>query len=394
MSQEQISRSNDLQRLQDHGYEIEIRSSGHLLVHAIPYVNAKCEIAYGTLVSPLDLAGEVTAPPTNHVAWFIGDHPCSKDGAPLLGIKHGSNTEKFAENLEVHHSFSNKPPNGYPDYFAKMTRYIEIMSHHARSIDPSVTAQTYKPIVTSEAESVFLYTDSASSRAGIAGLATKLAMQKVAIVGLGGTGSYILDLLAKTPVREIHLYDGDYFLQHNAFRSPGAPSLDDLLTRPFKTSYLIGIYGKMRRGLKEHQSYVTEDNVAELTDFDFVFICVDKASVRKLISEALAASQVPFIDVGMDVQLIKEEQCLIGSCRTTTSTPSKRDHFTRRVPLQDDAANEVYASNIQIADMNALNATLAVIKWKKYCGFYQDLMNEHESVYAINAHQLTKDEKL
>ena len=70
-----------------------------------------------------------------------------------------------------------------------MTQYVEIISNPARAIDPSVDARTYKPILASEEDSVFIYTDSASSRAGIAGLAKKLAMSKVAIVGLGGTGS-------------------------------------------------------------------------------------------------------------------------------------------------------------------------------------------------------------
>jgi tRNA A37 threonylcarbamoyladenosine dehydratase len=45
---------------------------------------------------------------------------------------------------------------------------------------------------------------------------------------MGGTGSYILDLVAKTAVMEIHLFDGDDFNQHNAFRAPGAASLEDL----------------------------------------------------------------------------------------------------------------------------------------------------------------------
>ena len=55
-------------------------------------------------------------------------------------------------------------------------------------------------------------------------------------MGLGGTGSYVLDLVAKTPVWEIHLFDGDAFLQHNAFRSPGAPSLDELEAQPPKAA--------------------------------------------------------------------------------------------------------------------------------------------------------------
>lgn len=50
-------------------------------------------------------------------------------------------------------------------------------------------------------------------------LARKFQHERVAIVGVGGTGSYILDMVAKTWVREIHLFDSDRFLQYNAFRS-------------------------------------------------------------------------------------------------------------------------------------------------------------------------------
>jgi len=39
--------------------------------------------------------------------------------------------------------------------------------------------------------------------------------------------------------------------------------------------------------------------------------------------------------------------------------------------------------NIQVADLNCLNATLAVIRWKKMCGFYFDLKHERYSSYTI-----------
>lgn len=45
-----------------------------------------------------------------------------------------------------------------------------------------------------------------------------------------------------------------------------------------------------------------------------------------------------------------------------------------------------------IADINALNATLAVIKWKQFCGFYQDVVKAHHTTYSINSHSLTRDE--
>src|SRR5438445_712509 len=74
-----------------------------------------------------------------------------------------------------------------------------------------------------------------------------LALRKVVIIGLGGTGSYILDLVAKTPVQAIHLYDGDVMLTHNAFRSPGAPTIEELEKRLRKVDYLEAKYDAMHR---------------------------------------------------------------------------------------------------------------------------------------------------
>lgn len=393
MSAKLISRSPDLQRLQNEGYEVEVRS-GYLLLHSVPYVNSRSEIARGILATDLTLNNDQTQRPGDHQVWFSGDLPCNRDGSALSAIGARSGVQTLCEGLVVQHRFSCKPPNGYPDYYTKMTQYVEIISNHARALDPSVSAQTFKPIVDSEDNSVFIYTDSASSRAGIAVLAKKLAMDKVAIVGLGGTGSYVLDLMVKTHVREIHLFDGDQFLQHNAFRAPGAASLEILNAQSSKVTYYANIYCQMRRGVIPHEQYLDNHLVEQLAGFDFVFLCVDKPAVRRLVSDFLHRQRIPFIDVGMELELIDEQQCLIGTCRVTLCSPAKSDHFSRHVSLAEHGADDIYDSNIQVADLNALNAAMAVIKWKKYCGFYQDCYQEHQSAYAINAHQLTRDETL
>lgn len=113
-------------------------------------------------------------------------------------------------------------------------------------------------IETTDTESVFKYADTASSRAGIAVASAKLELGKIGIVGTGGTGSYILDLVAKTPVKEIHLFDGDIMLNHNAFRSPGAPSVEELREKPSKAEYFQRLYSKMRRGIVAHPGYQNE----------------------------------------------------------------------------------------------------------------------------------------
>lgn len=392
MSERLIGRSPDLKRLRDEGFEIEVRL-GFLVVHAVPYLNAQKQVAFGKIVTDLTLNNDRTENPADHQVWFAGDHPCTSDGSIISQIKHTSETTTLCGGITVQHRFSCKPQGGYPDYHAKVTRYVEIIQSQAKAIDPEVDARTFKPVVSSEEDSVFLYTDSASSRAGIANVTRKTAMGRIAIIGLGGSGAYVLDFTAKTPVREIHLFDGDDFLQHNAFRAPGAASLQILEEKLKKVDYFARIYGQMRRGIFAHPNYVTEEDIAQLAGFDFVFICVDKPAVRKLLSEYLTKARIPFVDTGMELELLEEEQCLIGTCRVTLSTPEKSDHFPKHVSLEAGAvADDLYATNIQVADLNALCATMAVIKWKKFCGFYQDCYGEHQSAYAINAHQLTRDE--
>ena len=54
---------------------------------------------------------------------------------------------------------------------------------------------------------------------------------------------------------------------------------------------------------------------------------------------------------------------------------------------------EIEPGNIQIADLNALNASLAIVKWKKLRGFYADPENEHFSTYTIDGNLIINEEK-
>ena len=389
MSQSLISHSKDLRRLRDEGYEIEVRAN-YLLVHAVPYLDAQGNLAFGTLCSELTLASPLqTAPPSTHVAHFIGQFPHNADGSRISAIEHGSGPFRWAEDLAPDFSFSNKPRTGsFSDYFEKMTSYIDVIWHQARAKYPDVDPRTYKVVESAERESVFEYEDTASSRAGIQPIAMKLQQYKIAIIGLGGTGAYILDLLAKTHVAEIHLYDADALRQHNAFRSPGAVPRVALEQQSSKVGYFAQMYSHLRRGIVGHPVYVTEANAGELTQFDFVFICVDKGTARQTLINSLRATQVAFIDVGMDVQMTDDAHQLWGICRVTTSTPTKRDHLAVRVSTSDREGEGLYATNIQVADLNALNVILAVIRWKRLCGYYLDDSGDYDCTFTTSLNKI------
>jgi hypothetical protein len=389
MSQLLIDRSPDLKRLRDEGYEIEVKG-GYLLIHQIPYVNGSKEVCRGILVSDLSLVSNTqTVPPQNHVSYFIGEHPCNSDGSPITSIKHSSQNQVLAEGIVINHSFSNKPAAGYPDYYQKMTRYISIISDQAFAIDKNATPRTFKVIQELDSDSVHHYMDTNTSRANIYPINSKLTGHKVAIIGVGGTGSYILDLIAKTWVTEIHLFDGDIFCQHNSFRSPGAPSIELLDSKMKKVIYMASIYSNIHKHIFSHDYYIHEENIIELNDMSFVFISVDKDSVRKLIIDHLLKTGVPFADVGLGVNLLDDS--LLGSLRVTVGTKDKHDHLASRIP-SGNLDNDEYGSNIQIADLNSLNAVLAVIRWKKMFGLYQDLKKEHHTTYSINVGHLNNED--
>ena len=389
MSQKLTDHSVDLKRLQDDGYQVEILDD-HLLIHHVPYVNDKKEVKYGILVSSSDLAENSTVKPSTHVAFWVGDYPCTSNGSQLIHLVINQDKQQIGQSIISTHTFSQKPTEGYTDYYQKMTQYIKILEGEAHTIKPDATSKTFLPVKLTEEESVFCYSDTFSSRAGITFINNKLKKDKIAIIGLGGTGSYVLDLVAKTPIEEIHLFDADVFLQHNAFRSPGAPSFEDLGKKPTKVEWFAETYSKMRRKIIPHPQFIDKLNIAELNSMDFVFLCMDKGKSRQVIVDYLLENKISFIYTG--IGLYNEGKALRGSVQTTTCTPSFYNHAKQRISFEDTHNDNEYSSNIQIADINALNAILAVIKWKKVCGFYQDSKQEHHTVYGISANLLTSDE--
>ena len=230
MSHALIARSNDLRRLQDEGYSLRVVDQAYLLVDNVPHVTAQGEVHEGTLIMDLTLNADIAVRPRRHVAYWTGEFPHYADGEKLLALLHESTGKaSVSEALPPVYQFSAKPDGGYKDYHHKVTTYVEILGREARQIVPEATARQWKVTIDQDDDdSVFHFADTASARQNTTDLARKLQPERVAIVGAGGgTGSYVLDLVAKTWAREIHLFDDDPFLQHNAFRSPGSFSRDE-----------------------------------------------------------------------------------------------------------------------------------------------------------------------
>jgi len=390
MSPKPTNLRSDVARLIEDGYEASIEHN-HLVIRNVPYVDASKQVMRGILISTLAGSRTESARPDTHVILFAGDYPCDADGKPLEAIRNSSGKTAISADLIADHQFSSKPKAGYIDYHDKVTTYATIIASPAAVLEKDATARTYR-VVQSPDDSPFVYFDNASGRAGISSVTAKLKATSIAIVGLGGTGSYVLDFVSKTPVENIHLIDGDPFEQHNAFRAPGAASIEDLRQQPFKVDYFAEIYGRMHNGIVPHRCFITPENLELLSGQDIVFLCIDAKAIKGPIIEALEAQGTPFIDVGMGVELV--DGGLTAMLRTTTSTPDHRDHVREknRIPMASEDREALYAQNIQISELNALNACLAIIRWKKLCGFYRDTGREYFSVFALDGNHIINED--
>jgi ThiF family len=390
MSQKLFDRNPNLRKLREEGYAVQIR--GGFLVMRVPHVGANGEVRLGNLISSLTLAGDVTQRPDNHVVHWDGDYPCNFDGKEIEALRHANGAFDLGNGLTAKYAFSCKPPEGYADYHAKMTTYAGVIAGPAAVVKPEIRLRSYAAREPEET-TVFNYTETASDRAGIGALTALLKNERVVFIGLGGTGAYAFDLVAKTPVPEIRLIDGDDFLTHNAFRAPGAASLDELREVQKKVHYLAGIYSKMHRGIVAHPVSLDQGNLHLLEGATFAFICMDAGECKRHAVRKCEEMGIPFIDVGMGLELV--DGSLGGILRVTASTPDMRTHVhDGRISFGSaDDENNLYSTNIQVADLNALNAAMAVVKWKKIRGFYRDLEREHHSTYTTDGNMLLNGDR-
>jgi hypothetical protein len=394
MLRDAVARSPDIRRLWEEGYELRLTPGNHLVVDRIPYVAADKSVKQGRLVMKVEFTAEDVAfnAAADHTAYFIGEAPCDENGQRLIKVINSEASFELETGLTAQFRFSSKPPEGtgYPDYHRKVTDYVGLLLGHAIALEPTITATPGRVVLEDEADnSPFVYRDNASTRAGIVAITDRLRALKIAIVGVGGTGSYILDLVAKTPVRAIHLFDGDDFLPHNAFRGPGAATSQELTERPTKVAYWASRYSAMKRHVIPHPYPIDDAHVAELREMDFVFLSAEGGAVKRLVVAKLEEFGTLFIDVGLSVD--KNGGALGGMVCVTTSTRGQRAAALARIDFSQPRLDDNYDDNIQIADLNALNATLAVIKWKKLFGFYRDSRHEFFAAYTLERNHVVNE---
>lgn len=266
MPANQTAPNPDLQRLVDDGFHVSLEGQ-HLVIHRVPYVTKDRTVAYCSLISTY-CEHEVAAGYINdHTVFVVGDIPYRDDGISLevAMVANASKQIIAGRSVGCQLSYKTEPLSAMlANYHSKMTHYVRKLGSYVEAIDASANVRGIGSFTARSVPSVFHFPNGSSARAGLEAYEQKLELQKVAIIGLGGTGSFLLDGLAKTPVKEIHLYDHDILEPHNAFRFPSALPMDIVFGRWKKTDVLSDIYGQFRSGVISHPERITEANLHEV----------------------------------------------------------------------------------------------------------------------------------
>ena len=137
---------------------------------------------------------------------------------------------------------------------------------------------------------------------GPGGQARIQALQ-VGVVGLGGTGSQVVQQLAHLGVRRYVLVEDDVVEASNLARLAGATRWDPLLRRRkvavarrtirrLSPTAAVSCPGSLRRRAA----------LAALSDVDVIVGCVDNDGARLVMSELAAAYLVPYLDIGVGIE--------------------------------------------------------------------------------------------
>ena len=403
MSSSPIDRSPDLKALTEARYPLELRGA-YLIVKNVPYLrNAAGKLASADMVMSIEFPDGTATPPGDHTVWWTGKPPFRADGSSMesdLSCGAWPEGRDLGEGFTAYMQWSLKPvTNGkkraYVDYEEKVATYIDEVAGQADIRHPGVL----EAAKTGEAPTIalntrFKYIDTNTYRYGLKGIEERIEDEIVAIVGVGGTGSYLMDILAKTNVRELHLFDEDVLKQHNAFRICGAARIEELGGSCTKVDWFRRTYSAIREeGIHVHTEELTGDCRDILAKFTTVFIAVDDLTVRRDLQAACNELGVYHVSVGIGVEVEGESNDQLGGNVKVETAFRPRHPRPSELP-SEERPDQAYGI-AQTAELNMLGAALAVVEWKARVGIYRNDRPHDMDTVLVSAStlQLLQDRK-
>ena len=287
------------------------------------------------------------------------------DGTPIGN--HLAGDGKTWSAISIHKGWS-----GHPEKDATAN---DLIHRYAKRIIGAVAKAGYSNVSFLTDSGPFRFPNTFEARAAIGPLQDRIRQQSIAIIGLGGTGAYLLDLIAKTPVLAIHGLDDDNMEWHNFMRAPGAPTNDELRQQEplSKVKYYESRYTSLRERIHLHPTRVDDPTTFHqfLSDhpIDFAFVCTGPSAIGRqdVIYCTLSERAIPFIDSGVNITV--DEDGIKGAV-TTSFYEAGSMEWRGAIPTSRVHGDFLGYRNVQLPEVNALAASLAVIEWRRRTAQY------------------------
>lgn len=128
----------------------------------------------------------------------------------------------------------------------------------------------------------------------------KIEAAKVAVVGLSGTGSHVIQQLAYLGVRDFIIVDPDVIERRNLNRIVGATEAD---IDKFKTEIAARAILSIQPSAKivSHATTIASRAVHDLGERDIIIGCVDHDAARFVLLEASCQLSIPYLDIATEI---------------------------------------------------------------------------------------------
>jgi molybdopterin/thiamine biosynthesis adenylyltransferase len=130
-----------------------------------------------------------------------------------------------------------------------------------------------------------------------------LRKMKIAVIGCGGIGSLMIELLCRAGCQNITLIDDDYVDETNLNRLLHASVLD---AREKRKKVYIAVQAANSLGMGHNLEIIEKDVVdntvqEKLKDMDLLVGCVDKDAPRYILNKISVEAYIPYLDLGTEI---------------------------------------------------------------------------------------------
>ena len=191
-----------------------------------------------------------------------------------------------------------------------------------------------------------------------------VAQERIAVIGLGGVGGWIADLVVKADPSEVHGWDYDHIEPKNILRMPGGLNPSTWVGRQ-KADWFHETYSLIHKNVHGHNKRVLQQNVQEVMEgITFAFVAVDDAHDRMMVCDALASAQIPFVVAGLS--LVRKDKRVRVFMRIVAAHVGVSS-WRQAIPQVGQTGQDDYGS-LDLPDVYSMAAGWAVQSWRKMRG--------------------------